>query len=80
MNCDICGKMIGHDYRCPNYVPKNGLRCCSYCNKEILDGDEYIENPDGEYRHYDCFHGIKELLEWLGHEILTMEDTYERFN
>lgn len=47
---------------------------CSSCGEKITDGEEYIENLDGEYRHYDCFNGIKDLLEWLGSEIKTMEN------
>ena len=47
---------------------------CSSCGEKINDGEEYIENLDGEYRHYDCFNGIKDLLEWLGSEIKTMEN------
>lgn len=78
MSCEICGKTIGHDLRCPNYVPKKFIRRCSCCDHEIVEGEEYIENMDGEYRHYDCFHGIRDLLEWLGYEIMTMEDDYER--
>lgn len=31
-------------------------------------------NDNGEYRHYDCFGGMKDLLEWLGYEIKTMID------
>ena len=47
---------------------------CSSCGSGIYNGEEYIENLDGEYRHYDCFNGIKDLLEWLGSEIKTMEN------
>ena len=34
----------------------------------------YIENQNGEYRHYECFHGMRELLEWLGYRIRTMQN------
>ena len=47
---------------------------CSSCGDGIYDGEEYIENLDGEYRHYECFHGMRELLEWLGVDIRTMEE------
>lgn len=72
--CKICGKSIGHDYRCPNYTPPKASHYCSSCGEGIYDGEEYIENLDGEYRHYDCFHGRRDLLEWLGFDIKTMED------
>ena len=48
---------------------------CSSCEEGIYDGEEYIENLDGEYRHYECFHDMKELLEWLGYRIRTMQNT-----
>ena len=44
------------------------------CGNGIYDGEEYIENDNGECRHYDCFTGMRDLLEWLGYEIKTMED------
>lgn len=43
-----------------------------------MDGEEYIINDDGEYRHIDCYCRITDLLEWLGYIIKIMEDTYER--
>ena len=48
------------------------LHYCSSCENGIYDGEKYIENLDGEYRHYECFHGMRDLLEWLGFEIKTM--------
>ncbi len=47
------------------------------CGEGIYDGEEYIENQNGEYRHYECFYGMKDLLEWLGYNIKTMEGTCE---
>lgn len=76
--CEICRRSIGHDFRCPNYTPSKVSHYCSACSNTILDGEEYIENLDGEYRHYECFHGMRDLLEWLGYKIKTMEDTYEQ--
>lgn len=76
--CEICGRSVGHDCRCPYYTPIKASHYCSSCGDGIYDGDEYIENLDGEYRHYECFHGMRDLLEWLGFDIKTMEDTYER--
>ena len=58
-------------------IPKKAQHYCSLCENGIYDGEEYIENQDGEYRHYECFNGMKDLLEWLGFDIKTMEDTYE---
>lgn len=62
------------DPRCPNYIPKESNIYCSYCGEGIVDGEEYIENLGGEYRHYECFYGMKDLLGWLGIDIKSMED------
>lgn len=56
--------MTKSDYR---YFEKASY--CSSCGDGIYDGEEYIENLNGEYRHYECFHGMRELLEWLGYEV-----------
>lgn len=77
MACDICGRTIGHDVRCPMHSPHRTTCYCSSCGEWISDGEEYIENDNGEYRHIDCIYGLRNLLEWLGHEIKTMEDEYE---
>lgn len=71
--CSICGQ-TPCVARCPNYTPKKAKHYCSICEEGILDGEEYIENDNGEYRHYDCFSGMKDLLEWLGYSIKTMSD------
>lgn len=63
--CEICGKIIEHDCRCPYYIPPKVTHYCSSCGDGILDGEEYIKNLDGEYRHYECFHDMRDLLEWL---------------
>lgn len=69
--------MIGHDCRCPYYKPPKASHYCYSCGEGIYDGEKYVENLDGEYRHYECFHGMRDLLEWLGFDIKTMEDGYE---
>ncbi len=72
--CEIC-KRIPCLTDCPNYISPRASHYCSSCGEGIYDGEEYIENQFGEYRHYDCFHGMKELLEWLGYKIRTMQNT-----
>lgn len=72
--CEYCRRIAGHDSRCPNYKPPKVSRYCSSCGNGIYDGEEFIENLDGECRHYDCFHGMRDLLEWLEYEVKTMED------
>lgn len=71
--CSICGQ-TPCAARCPNYIPKKAKHYCSICEEGILDGEEYIENDNGEYRHYDCFDGMRDLLEWLGYSVKSMSD------
>ena len=74
MPCNYCLKDYGHNPRCPLYKENKSSHYCSVCGDGILEGEEYIVNEDGEYRHLDCFCGMRDLLEWLGYEIKTMED------
>lgn len=71
--CSICNYTHCHP-RCPNYIPQRSGYYCDICGEGIYEGDEYIDNGDGEYRHYGCFQGIRELLTWLGYEVKTMTD------
>lgn len=75
--CNLCRREPCHP-RCPNYIPQKATRYCSVCGEGIYSGEEYIENLDSEYRHYDCFQGIRDLLDWLGYKVMTMEETCER--
>ena len=71
--CSICGQ-TPCAARCPNYTPKKAKHYCSICEEGILDGEEYIENDNGEYRHYDCFSGINDVVEWLGYDVRIMSE------
>lgn len=64
---------------CPNYTPPKAYYYCSVCGEGIYEGEEYIENDDGEYRHYECFQGMRDLLEWLGYDVKTMGKIYEGY-
>lgn len=77
MACEYCLRTDGHHPRCPNYEPPKAYHYCSICGDGIYDGEEYIENQDEECIHYECVQGIRQLLEWLGYEIKTMEDFYD---
>ncbi len=79
MRCDICGRTIGHDPRCPNDTPPKASRYCSTCGDGIYNGEEYIESLDGEYAHYNCLTNLsyRAMIEWIGGEIRTMEDNYD---
>lgn len=39
----------------------------------IFAGEEYIKNFNGEYKHYNCIYGIRNLVEWLGFNIKIIE-------
>ena len=71
--CSIC-KQYPCNVRCPNYIPSKASHCCSICNEGIYDGEEYIENDDGEYAHWECVDYGRDLAKFLGYEIKTMEE------
>ena len=74
MNCEYCGQLLNHHPRWPLYKPKKVTIYCSSCGEGIRDGEEYIENADGECIHWECFTSMRDLLEFLGYEIQTMEE------
>lgn len=72
--CDICGYIGTCHPRCPNWEPPKTYHYCSICNEGIYNGEEYIENMNGEYMHYDCIPSTRDLLEWLGCDIKCMDN------
>lgn len=76
--CEIC-RQTPCNYRCPNYSPTSSHKICLFCEDAILDGEEYIENPDGECIHFECIPGIRQLLEFLGYKVKEM-DYFEESN
>ena len=71
--CQLC-RSYPCNCHCPNYIPPKVSHYCSICNEGIYDGEEYIENDDGKYAHWDCVDYGKDLAKFLGYEIKTMED------
>lgn len=70
--CNLCR----HDpcvSGCPNYSPAPTDHYCDICGEGITDGEEYIENLDGRQIHFECIRSLRELLEWLGYDVRTME-------
>lgn len=70
--CRLC-RQNPCDHRCPNYIPPKSTYYCSICGGGIYPEEEYIKNLDGEYRHYECFHEMREFIEWLGFSVETMD-------
>ena len=55
-------------------MPPKASHYCSICNEGIYDGEEYIENNDCEYAHWECVDYGRDLAKFLGYEIKTMEE------
>ena len=68
--CEFCRQIPCHP-RCPNADEPIFKHYCSSCREGIYEGEEYIENDDGEYIHYDC-PTTRELVDFLVYKIQTM--------
>ena len=66
-----------HNSMCPLYKPPKTSHFCSICQEGILNGEEYIENDDGEYAHWECVDYGRDLARFLGYEIKMMKDDYD---
>ncbi len=71
--CELCRK-TPCDTRCPNYVSPLAEHYCSICNEGIYTGEEYIKNDNGDYVHYECISGTRDLLNWLGINVCLMNE------
>ena len=58
----------------PNYVSPSTEYYCSICNEGIYTGEEYIKNDNGDYVHYECISGIRDLLNLLGINVCIMNE------
>lgn len=74
--CDIC-RFTPCRSGCSNAEPKSSGEACEFCGQDILIGEEYVKNIYGEFRHFDCYGGIKDLLDWLGFPVMVMEEDAE---
>lgn len=73
LTCSQCNRSVCVS-SCPYYTPPKPEHYCCICKNGIFEGEEYIKNQDGKYRHYDCFYGLRELLSWLGYEVSVMSE------
>ena len=77
MACEYCHGEGLHFSGCPNYLPAKTKYYCSICGEGIQDGEEYIENDDGDYAHWECVDYGRDLVKFLGYEIKEMDDENE---
>ena len=57
-----------------NYMQGKGI--LNIPDEGIYEGEEYIENDNGEYIHYEC-PTVREMVEFLGYEVQVMRgDSY----
>ena len=77
MACIYCGMNGEHHYRCPLYESPKASHNCSICQEGILNGEEYIENDDGEYAHWECVDYGRDLAKFLGYAIKEMDNDYD---
>lgn len=77
--CEYCHGIGGkHDYRCPLAPEPKFSHYCSICGEGIYDGEEYVENDDGEFVHLDC-PSVRETVEFLGYDVKIMKSEDEDY-
>ena len=74
MPCEYCHQYGTHHSRCPLYISPKASHYCSICNEGIYGGEEYIENNDFKYAHWESVDYGRDLAKFLGYKIKTMED------
>lgn len=74
MSCEYCKQIGSHDYRCPNYEPEQSNNFCKICNDNILIGEEYVVNHNGDYAHWECVDYAKDLAKFFDIDIKEMAD------
>lgn len=77
MTCSFCLRDDGHDFLCPYYEPPKPRFFCAICKDGILNGEEYVQNQNGNYAHWDCAWVGRELVKFLGIEVKVMEENDE---
>lgn len=78
MACEYC-RQFSHDYRCSLAPEPKFSHYCSICGAGIYDGEEYIENDDGEVAHWECVDYARDLVSFLGYDVKVMESEDENY-
>jgi hypothetical protein len=72
--CKYCHTLTGeHHPQCPSFIPVKSKYKCIKCGDNILIGEEYIVNDDGDYAHYECVDYAKDMAKFLGFQVKEME-------
>lgn len=71
--CEICRQNPCHP-RCPNAPEPTPVYECEWCKEPILDGEEYLDTPDGPVCK-ECIEGmiVTEYMELVGETFSTAE-------
>lgn len=75
MSCSYC-RQIPHHPRCPIAPEPKLHETCVICEDGICDGEEYIENDNGEFAHWECVNYARDLAKFLGYEPKEMRGDY----
>lgn len=71
MYCEYCHS-LPHLSRCPLAPEPKSYETCEVCGEDICEGEEYIENDNGEFAHWECVDYAKDLAKFLGYEVKEM--------
>lgn len=63
--------------RHPNYISPKTKYNCSICDEGIQNGEEYIQNDNKDYAHFECVDYARDLAKFLGYNVKEMEDENE---
>ena len=75
--CKYCNTLTNeHHPQCPSFKPVQSKYKCVKCGDNILIGEEYVVNDNGNYAHYECVDYAKDMAKFLGFQVKEMEGGY----
>lgn len=74
MGCEYCRYGSGHAPGCPYYESEHSNHFCKICDDNILIGEEYVVNHNGDYAHWECVNYAKDLAKFFDIDIREMEN------